>query len=103
MTVEWEGARVPLTALATHGRSPDRVTRERIMRGFLETFIERRGDLSALFDDLYAVRQQMARSAGFDSFVDFTYRAQSRPYSPGDARALHDAIERHVVPAMTRR
>lgn len=103
LTAEWDGATVPVNDLARHFGDPDRTVRERAVRGWLDAYVERRDEIAKLFDAQYRLRQEVATSAGFANYLDYDYRAKSRPYSPDHARAFHDMVERTVVPVLARR
>lgn len=103
MTAPWDGEERPLPQLQPFLKSPDRSVRERAFRASTQPYIDRRGDLAALFDRMYALRQQAARNAGFDNFRDYIFPAKFRfDYTPADCERFHDAVERTVVPAVER-
>lgn len=103
-TVEWDGEEIPLPRLQPFLLSPDRPTRERAFRLGMRNYVERHDELAALFDQQYALRQQIARNAGFANYRDYVFRDYHRfDYTPADCERFHDAVERTVVPAVTRR
>ncbi len=103
MTAPWEGKELPLPQLAPFLKEPDRAVRERAFRASTAPYVGARGDLAPLFDQMYALRQQVARNAGFDSFRDYVFRAKLRfDYAPADCERFHDAVEQHVMPAYNR-
>ena len=60
-------------------------------------------DHAALFDRMYALRQEAARNAGFDNFRDYIFPAKYRfDYSPADTERFHRAVEKAVAPAVER-
>ncbi|HEY4101029.1 MAG TPA: M3 family oligoendopeptidase [Gemmatimonadales bacterium] len=103
MTVDWGGERVPLPRLAPFLKSHDRAVRESAWRASNSPYVAAHDDLAALFDRMVSIRQQMAHNAGFRDFRDYSFTAKCRfDYTPPDCERLHDAIERHVVPATLR-
>jgi oligoendopeptidase F len=103
MLVEWGGERLPLPKLQPFLKSGDREVRERAFRALSEPYVERRDELAALFDQMYALRQQVATNAGFANFRDYIFPAKYRfDYTPADCERLHQAIEETVVPAVGR-
>lgn len=103
MLADWEGEQLPLPRLQPFLKERDRAVRERAFRAIAEPYIERRGDLATIFDQLYELRQRVARNAGFTNFRDYIFPAKYRfDYTPADCERLHDAIERTVVPAVER-
>ncbi len=103
LTAEWEGQQVPLDELVERFGDPDRVIRERAIRGWLDAYVGRRDPLAGIFDEQYRLRQEVARTAGFANYLDFAYREKHRPYSPALAESFHQAVERSVAPALARR
>ena len=62
-----------------------------------------RGELAGLFDRLYALRQQVARNAGFANYRDYVFPAKFRfDYTPADCERFHEAVEQTVAPAVER-
>ena len=103
MLADWEGERMPLPRLLPHLRSPDRGVRERAFRGLAEPYRAAHAELGGLFDRMYALRQAVAREAGFPDFQAYTFPAKHRfDYGPDDCRRFHDAVEEVVVPAARR-
>ena len=103
ITVEWEGVERPLPQLQPFLKSSDRNVRERAFRASSQPYIERRNELSRLFDQMYELRQRAARNAGFANFRDYIFPAKFRfDYTPADCERFHDAVERTVAPAVER-
>jgi oligoendopeptidase F len=58
-------------------------------------------ELNVLFDELVAMRNQVALNAGFENFRDYMFQALGRfDYSPRDCYDFHEAIEREIVPIL---
>ncbi|MFI5234948.1 MAG: M3 family oligoendopeptidase [Gemmatimonadales bacterium] len=103
LTAMWKGEELPLPRLAPLLKSTDRGEREQAFRLWAAPYVARRGELTALFDKMFALRQQMARNAGFKDFEGYTFAAKCRfDYTPDDCRRFHDSIEQTVVPAVER-
>jgi oligoendopeptidase F len=103
LTVEWDGARKTIPQLQPHLQSRDRAERERAFRLGAAAYLEKRDELAALFDRMYALRQQVARNAGFPDFEAYVFRAKHRfDYTADDCRRFHEAVESTVVPAVER-
>jgi oligoendopeptidase F len=103
LTAEWRGKEIPLPQLAPFLKSTDRAERERAFRLWAGPYVARRDELAALFDKMYAVRQQVARNAGFPEFEAYSFAAKCRfDYTPADCRRFHDSVESAVVPAVRR-
>lgn len=103
MLAEWEGERRPLPQLAPFLQSPDRSVRERAFRATTAPYVAGRGELAALFDRQFALRQRVAAQAGFASFQDYAFAAKYRfDYTPADCIRFHQAVARTAVPAVER-
>jgi oligoendopeptidase F len=103
MTANWNGEELPLPRLRPFMLDPDRLVREKAWRLHRKPYVEARDQLAALFSEQYAIRQQIARNAGFKDFRDYTHIEKHRfDYTPQDCYAFHDAVEEKVVPAAAR-
>jgi oligoendopeptidase F len=103
ITVEWDGVEKPLPQLQPFLKSSDGSVRERAFRASNRPYMDLRGELSALFDQMYDLRQRAAKNAGFDNFRDYIFPAKFRfDYTPADCERFHDAVERMVAPAVER-
>lgn len=58
-------------------------------------------DLNIIFDDLLAMRHQVALNAGFENYRDYMFQALGRfDYDVKDCYDFHQAIENEVVPIL---
>lgn len=104
MTAEWDGKTIPLAQLKPYTLGPDRSVRERAFRKGLEPYAEQHDALAAIFDKQLALRQQIAKNAGFANYRDYIFREKNRfDYTPADCETFHAAVAARVVPALTRR
>jgi oligoendopeptidase F len=102
-TAPWEGEELPLPRLAPFLKELDRGVRERAFRASTAPYVAARDRLAAIFDRQYALRQEIARNAGFADFEAYTFAAKQRfDYTPADCRRWHDAVEEKVLPAIDR-
>ena len=103
ITVVWDGVERPLPQLQPYLKSSDRAVRERAFRASSQPYIDRRAELSDLFDKMYHLRQRAARNAGFADFRDYIFPAKFRfDYTPADCERFHAAVESTVAPAVER-
>ena len=70
-----------------------------------ETIQQRRlldkDQLNVLFDELIAMRHQVALNAGFENYRDYMFQALGRfDYTPQDCYNFHEAIETQIVPVL---
>lgn len=104
MTVEWKGEDIPLPRLNPFMLDPDRETREQAFRLQFKPYIDNRETLADIFDQQLALRQQVARNAGFANYRDYVFADKYRyDYTPEDCFSFHDAVEQTFVPAVARR
>jgi len=102
-SVVWEGKEVPLPELQTVGQNPDRAVREKAWRLAYQRFLQDRKPINDLWVKLLDIRVQMAKNAGYDSYIPYRFKSMNRfDYTPDDCRKFHDAIEAVVVPAAER-
>jgi oligoendopeptidase F len=99
MTIEHEGKEYTLQQAAKFLQKPDRELRETIFRKIAERRMQDIDELNELFNKLLALRQQVAKNAGFDNYRDYKFRALGRfDYTPEDCFAFHDAVREHILP-----
>jgi oligoendopeptidase F len=102
-TADWNGEELPLPRLRPFMLDPDRAIREKAWRLHRAPYVEHRDQLAKLFDEQYALRQGIARNAGFANFRDYMHVEKHRfDYTPEDCYAFHRAVEEKVVPAVAR-
>src|SRR6478736_2038986 len=102
-TAPWDGEELPLPRLGPFLMDVDRGVRERAFRASTAPYVAARDKLAAVFDKQYAVRQQVAKNAGFPEYEAYTFASKQRfDYTPADCRRWHDAVEEQVLPAIER-
>jgi oligoendopeptidase F len=101
MTVAYEGQEKTLQMMGPYQESRDRKVRQETWELVSNRRLRDREKIDGLYDRLVSVRDQRARNAGFASFRDYIFRARERwDYTADDCFRFHDAIEKHVVPAL---
>jgi oligoendopeptidase F len=102
-TVEWEGEQVTIAKLKTEWLKTDRAHREKVFHAIHARQIQDRDKLNDLWKQLFTLRQQIAKNAGFNNFLEYQWFNYGRfDYTIEDARTFHHAIETVVVPAVER-
>jgi len=103
MTVEWDGEETTPARMWPYLENDDRTVRERAFRKQFEPYIAQRDVLADYFDEMYDVRQRIARNSGFANYRDFAHREKNRfDYTPDDCFRFHDAVEEVVRPVADR-
>jgi oligoendopeptidase F len=82
-------------------KDTDRSVREHAWRTIQQRRLVDKDDLNMLFDELIAMRHQVALNAGFENYRDYMFQALGRfDYTPQDCYHFHEAIEKQVVPIL---
>ncbi|MBI3542189.1 MAG: M3 family oligoendopeptidase [Deltaproteobacteria bacterium] len=103
LTAKFRGKELTMQQLARFLEEPDGATRREAYEARVAVRSRVAGELDALYDRMLEVRRKIAANAGFKSFRDYTFASMHRfDYAPEDCFKFHDAIERHVVPVVSR-
>lgn len=99
MTINHDGKEYTLQQAAKFLQQADRQLREDIFRKIAARRMQDIDELNTLFNKLLALRQQVAKNAGFDNYRDYKFRALGRfDYTPEDCFAFHEAVREHILP-----
>lgn len=99
MSALFEGEDRTPAQLSVFLKDQDRSKREQAWRLMLNCYADKRDELDKLFDELKALRLNIAANAGFDNYRDYMHQAMGRfSYSPADIYKFHAAVEKVVVP-----
>jgi oligoendopeptidase F len=99
MSAFFEGEERTPAQLSVFFKDPDRTKREQAWRLLTNCYHEKQAELDKLFDDLMALRKQIAANTGFGNYRDYMHQAMGRfSYTPEDIYKFHDAVEKVVVP-----
>lgn len=103
LSVEWNGEQKTVPQLQPFLKDRDRSVREKAFRLGARAYLDQRDAMSALFDQMYEKRQQVARNAGFPDFQAYAFQSKHRfDYTPADCASFHRAVEATVAPAVER-
>lgn len=82
-------------------KDTNRDIREHAWKTIQQRRLVDKDDLNILFDELIAMRHQVALNAGFENYRDYMFQALGRfDYTPQDCYHFHEAIEKLVVPIL---
>jgi oligoendopeptidase F len=99
MTVQFQGKERTLAQMAPFLEEIDRAVRQEAFELTAARRLQDRDVLDDLFDRMLVLRVEIAKEAGFDSYVDFAYRQRERfDYGVAEALQFQKAVERVVVP-----
>ncbi|HRF96367.1 MAG TPA: M3 family metallopeptidase, partial [Aggregatilineales bacterium] len=102
-SVQWEGKDTTLEELKLVFEDPNRDRREKAWRLMMNRWLQDRETLNGLWTQLYDLRQEMAKNAGYDNYLAYRWEEFKRfDYTPADTETFHNAIEQVVVPAAIR-
>lgn len=98
-TVTFQGEEYTLSELAAFNEDADRDTRREAQEAAWGFFAANGDELDRLYGELVTVRHTMARTLGYDSFVQMGYDRLGRTgYGPDDVARFREGVLAHVVP-----
>ena len=104
MSIVWQGTEITLPQANNLLLEADRAVRQGAFEAMQARRLQEADGLQALFDELLALRHQIARNAGFDNFRDYMFAALGRfDYSPQHCFDFHEAVAQQVVPILNER
>ncbi len=68
---------------------------ETLYESYMQLF---NAEAGAIFLELIAVRNAIAKRLGFDTYAEYAYVCLDRDYTPEDAARLSEAVKREIVP-----
>ena len=99
MTIEIDGKKMTMQRAAQFLKDTNREKREEVFNTINDRRLQDVDALDQLFDQLIALRQQIAKNAGFENYRDYKFAAMGRfDYTPADCYAFHDSIAKEIVP-----
>ncbi len=102
MSIEVDGKTVTMQKAAQFLKDTNREKREEVYHKISERRLEDKEKLDVLFDELIALRQEIAKNAGYRNYRDYMFAALGRfDYTATDCYSFHTAIEQEIVPIIT--
>jgi oligoendopeptidase F len=99
MTVNYRGQEMTLQQMRKFLEETDRTVREEAWRIAEARALEDSKTLDGIYDSMVKVRDGVARNAGFDDYLDYTFVKKDRfDYTPADCLSFHKAVEESLVP-----
>jgi oligoendopeptidase F len=103
MGIDWKGAEITMPQAGVILQSTDREERKEVYEKIQNRRFQDGEKLQHLFTDLVVLRHQVAINAGFENFRDYMFVSMGRfDYTPSDCKSFHEAVEKRVVPLVTR-
>jgi len=101
MTVTINDQEYTLVQAANFIKDVSRAVRQNAWELIQQRRLVDKDDLNIIFDELVAMRHQVALNAGFENFRDYSFQARGRfDYSVKDCYDFHEAIENEIVPIL---
>ena len=102
MSIEVDGETVTMQKAAQFLKDTNREKREEVYHKISQRRLEDKEKLDVLFDELIALRQEIAKNAGYRNYRDYMFAALGRfDYTATDCYSFHTAIEQEIVPIIT--
>lgn len=99
LTVVVRGEEITMPEARQKLESKDRSLRRDVYEAVAAKRLGVKKDFDDLYDEMVAVRHQIALNAGYRNFRDYQHDYLKRfDYKPGDTLAFHRAVEKSVVP-----
>ena len=103
MTFDWQGKKIPLSALRGELENSDREIRRQCAQAIGKGLQEHAAELDGLYDRLVKIRTGMARKMGYKSFTEMGYyRMRRLDYNADMVRAFRDNVKESIVPVVAR-
>lgn len=97
--IEWEGKELTIPQAGNLLKNPDREIRRQVFEKMVATREANREKLDTLFNKMVALRDRIARNAGFENYRDYMFSALGRfDYTTADCYTFHESVMAEVVP-----
>ena len=101
MTVDVNGKTITLQQASNFLKEPDRKLRDEVYHKIVSRRAEDRDRLDQLFNELIALRNTVAKNAGFDNFRDYKFVELDRfDYTADDCLNFHSSVKTCIVPVL---
>jgi oligoendopeptidase F len=99
MTVMFEGKEHTMPQMGKYLLETDRTRREGAWRASAERRFKDKDKMEEIFQAMFALRNDIARNAGFSNFTEYQFKAYHRfDYTPKDCKKYHETVEKLIVP-----
>ncbi|MEM1027633.1 MAG: M3 family oligoendopeptidase [Planctomycetota bacterium] len=99
MLVEYDGKTQTLQQLARYQEETDRNVRQETWELSTNRRLEDQKKIDQIFQDMFELREQMAKNADCDNYLDYSWKSWQRfDYTPKDCQEFANAIEAVIMP-----
>ncbi len=103
MMILFRGEERTLPQMARFQEETVRATREEAWRSVAKRRLADKDTIEDIFDQMLALRHQVAVNAGFSNYRDYAFKAKRRfDYTPEDCHSFARGCAEHIVPALRR-
>ncbi len=101
MTVDVNGKALTLQQAYNHMKDPERSLREEVYHKINGRRLQDRSVLDNLFNELIAMRDKVAKNAGFENYRDYVFVELDRfDYTAEDCLRFHGSVQQALVPVL---
>lgn len=97
-SVDFQGEERTMSAMYQFLSDADRQVRKDAWFAMAEERRRTEDELEDLFEELFALRHQMAQNAGFDNYRDYMFARKKRDYSPDACHNFAEVVRTEVMP-----
>ena len=101
--IEFNGEMCNFYGLLKNMESADRAVRKAAFEKWSELYAQIAPELDEIYDEMVALRTEMAHTLGFKSYTDMAYLQRRRfDYTEKDVKKFHQQVKDHITPACAR-
>ena len=101
LTVQFRGEEKTLVQMGRYLEEPDRPLRQEAWELVSRRRLQEAEKFDEQFELLLKIREQIARNAGFENYLQYIFRKMGRfDYTPVDCERFHVAVESEVMPLL---
>lgn len=103
MTFDWEGKKIPLSALRGYLENSDREVRRKCAEAIGKGLSVHSAELDDIYDRLVKIRTAMAKKMGYKSYTEMGYyRMRRLDYNADMIKAFRDNVKKSLVPVVSK-
>lgn len=101
--IEFDGEFKNLSQMSAYYESTDREVRKEAFEKVNAWFLKNQDELDRIYDELVALRTEIAKKLGFATYDQVAYKSMGRiGWDKTDAKKYRDQIVEHIVPLVTK-
>lgn len=101
LTVQYQDKERTLPQMTPFLEEQDRAVREDVWKLVANRRLQETESFETQFEGLLALREQIAKNAGYANYRDYAFRLRGRfDYTPEHCERFHDAVEGEIMPVL---